>query len=218
MILFCVQKKMIRLEGFAGELQGKKSLVITGPQYKQPDFQEFLSGGVTDRALHLHGKKAYDTLSYHWLSWSCIMTIGSPADWSLGLTYLTSAQKHSICYIDQSLAVPDLFLQKLPRTTTFIHFHDVAQPLPQSLALYDYIFLPPGASDAIINNIQAHPQFKGFGDLKEIFRELSVSSLGLCWSREDNSLYWYEAGNKPQIDLTSSQIGNVLINIGQTMI
>jgi hypothetical protein len=209
---------MIRLEGFAGELQGKKSLIITGSQYKQPDFQDFLTGGVTDRALHLHGKKAFDTLSYHWVPWTCIMTIGSPTDWSLSLTYLTNSQKNSICYIDQSLAVPDLFLQKLPRNTTFIHFHDVAQPLPPSFAYYDYIFLPPGASDAIIANIQTHSHFKGFGDLKEIFRELSVSGLGLCWSRDDNSLYWYETGNKPQIDLNSKQIGSILISIGQTMI
>ena len=59
--------------------------------------------------------------------------------------------------------------------------------------------------------------FKQFGDIKEIFRELSVSGLGLCWSREDNSLYWYEPGAKPHIDLNSSQIGNVLISIGEAM-
>ena len=208
---------MIRLEGFSGEVKNKKSLVITSPQYKQPDFQDFFSGAASDRTLLLHGKKAFDPLSYHWLQWSAIMNISTSTDWSFALNYLNTSQKQSVCFIDQTLSVPDLFLHKLTPTTTFMHFHDVAQPLPLVLNIYDYVFLPVTPVDTLINIIQNHSHFKSFGDLKEIFREISVAGLGLVWSREDNMLYWYEAGSKPQIDLHPKQIGNILISIGQTM-
>lgn len=208
---------MIRLEGLATDLRNKKSLVISGLQYKQPDFQEFIGGSPTDRTLLLHGKKAFDPLSFHWLPWSCILGIHSSADWNFALTYLVQHQKSSICVIDQTLNVPELFLQKLPRTSTFLQFYDIANQIPALFGSYDYLFFPVAPPDTFINGIQTHNHFKQFGDLKEIFRELSVAGLGLCWSREDNSLYWYEPGSKPHIDLNSRQIGNVLISIGQAM-
>ncbi len=209
---------MIRLEGLAADLRNKKSLVICSPQHKQPDFQEFIGGTPTERSLHLHGKKAFDPLSFHWFPWSCILGIASSPDWNFALTYLgQQQQKPSICFVDQTLSVPDLFLQKLPRVCTYIQFYDMAQSFPILFGSYDYIFFPIAPPDTFIYSIQTHAHFKQFGDIKEIFRELSVAGLGLCWSREDNSLYWYEAGSKPHIDLNSSQIGNVLISIGHAM-
>ena len=208
---------MIRLEGLAADLRNKKSLVIFSTDHKQPDFQEFIGGTPTERSIHLHGKKAFDPLSFHWFPWSAILGITSSSDWNFALTYLIQHQKPSICFVDQTLNVPDLFLQKLPRTTTFLQFYDINITFPALFGSYDYIFFPVAPTDVFINSIQSHAHFKQFGDLKEIFRELSVAGLGLCWSREDNSLYWYEAGAKPHIDLNSSQIGNVLISIGQAM-
>jgi hypothetical protein len=209
---------MIRLEGLAADLRNKKSLVICSAQHKQLDFQEFIGGTSTERSLHLHSKKVFDPLSFHWFPWSCILGITSPSDWNFALAYLGhQQQKPSICFVDQTLSVPDLFLQKLSHITTYIQFYDMAQQFPQLFGSYDYIFFPVAPPDNFIYSIQIHAHFKQFGDIKEIFRELSVTGLGLCWCREDNSLYWYEPGSKPHIDLNSSQIGNVLISIGQAM-
>jgi hypothetical protein len=209
---------MIRLEGLATDLRNKKSLVICSSQHKQPDFQEFVGGTSTERSILLHGKKVFDPLSFHWFPWSCILGVASSADWNFALSYLSHMQqKASICFVDQTLSVPELFLQKLPRTTTFVQFYDTGIPFPALFGSYDYIFFPVAPPDTFIYSIQSHNHFKQFGDLKEIFRELSVAGLGLCWSREDNSLYWYEPGSKPHIDLNSRQIGNVLISIGEAM-
>ena len=208
---------MIRVEGFSGDVRGKKSLVITASQYKQPDFQEFLGAGQ-ERALFLHGKKVTDPLSYHWFSWSASLAITRPADWSFALTYLTSYQKPSLCFVDQSLAVPDQLLAKLPPSTTFCHFHDMNMHLPISMSYYDHIFLPVAPPDAFMSTIQTNQMFKHVGDLKDIFRDLSVAGLGLVWVREDDCFYWYEPGHKPSPELHSSQIGTMLVSIGQKMV
>ena len=211
---------MIRVEGFAGDVRGKKSLIITAPQLKQPEFQDFLGVGA-ERALFLHGKKATDPLSYHWFPWSAIVSVTRPTDWSFALTYLTAHQKSSLCFVDQSLTVPEQLLVKLPSTTTFCHFHDMNIHLPTSMPYYDYIFLPVAPPDSFVSVVQANPMFKTGGaatDLKEIFRELSVAGLGLVWVREDACFYWYEPGQKPSPELHSSQIGTLLVSIGQKMI
>ena len=208
---------MIRVEGFSADVRNKKSLVITGAQYKQPEFQDFLGAG-SERSLFLHGKKVTDPLSFHWFSWTATLAITRPTDWSFALTYLSSFQKHSLCFVDQSLSVPEQLLMKLPQTTTFCHFHDINMHLPTSMSYYDFIFLPVAPPDTFINIIHANPMFKHVGDLKDIFRELSVAGLGLVWSREDDCFYWYEPGHKPQIELHSSQIGTMLVSIGQKML
>lgn len=208
---------MIRLEGLAAELRGKRSLIIVGNN-KLPDLHEFTTGS-TDRGLFLHGKKIHDPLSMHWMSWAAIISVTRPVDFMYALSYLNTLSKPAFCMADQSIALPDGFLTKIGTTgTTLCKLQDVAQPF--SVNNYDYIFFPVAPTDAFIAIIQANPVFASKGDLKEIFRELSVAGLGLAWDNIDKSFYWYEPGARPTpaTDLTTSQIGTMLISIGQKML
>jgi len=202
---------MIRLEGFSDEVVSKKSIVLCNTSSKIPDLSDFLA----ERSVFLYGKKIHNPLALHWHSWSLTMSVTSGQDLGVALSYMNCMNnKPAVCFVDQGLALPEAFVNKLPPHVTLLKLHDASiQLLPSVLNIYDYIFVPNNITD----NIKPLFENKSATDVKELMREVSAADLGLIWSRADSTFYWYEPGPRPSINLHPKQIGNILITIGQNM-
>lgn len=139
-------------------------------------------------------KTTYSFSKYLPLQYDGIFQVKDTHDWTLILTYITYAPK-PLLVIAEEIGIPDGVWQKINKTITFVHIISSYT----NIRPYDTIFFSPieevmtPYTDHVLKILQTvyKPSYNQ-KEHKEIVQELRVAGAGICWTKEDGNIYWYD--------------------------
>jgi hypothetical protein len=202
--------EVVKLENFDTPLHGHRTLFFYDPRSTAglPGlFDIILHGEAYSRRILLTAP-ASPSSSLFRAEWDAVFQPADQKEWSLILTYALYAPKHICIVIDDGLAVPDIFLQKLPAGSTVIAVRSLDHATEAPLARYDTVCFPPVADTtsmeaaAILKIVSALTRTADTETKRAWLRELRVAKAALIWTRvgeptATGASYWYDPTDGP---------------------
>ncbi len=202
---------VVKLENFDTPLVGHHTLFLYDPRSVAP------LPGLVDTVLHgeaysrriLLTTPACTLSSLFRAEWDAVYQPADQKEWSLILTYCLYAPKRLCVVVDDGLAVPDAFFQRLPAGTTVIAIKSLDGAAELQLGRCDAVCFP-AISDT--TGMEAAAILKIVGGLagnpsstesrRAWLRELRVARAGLIWTRigepaSTGAVYWYDPADGP---------------------
>ena len=203
--------EVVKLENFDISPTHQHTLFFYDPRAASP------LPGLFDTALHgeAYNRRILLTTPTCTLSslfraeWDAVYQPADQKEWSLILTYCLYAPRLLCIVVDDGLAVPDAFFQRIPAGTTVISIKSLDAAADTPLGRYDTVCFP-AISDttgmeaaAVLKTVCTLTRTGGSTEAKRAWlRELRVARAGLIWTRVGEAtgagaVYWYDPTDGP---------------------
>ena len=185
---------LIKIDAFNTDLHGCR-ILCQGPfPNKYPPIMESIQRLKEPfKKKMLLTKIPFSFCKYLPLQYDAAYQVKDTHDWTLILTYITYAPK-PLLVVSEDIVIPEGLWQKVNKTITFVNITSSYV----NIRPYDAIFFSPieelstPYTDYVCKVLQSIKPSYSQKEHKEVLQELRVAKAGICWSKEESSMYWYD--------------------------